>query len=392
MAASGLWMLPALSNDGVGMCDTATFVELPQLTPLTGAFDQSYDRVQDSCRQLPRHKPERRRLLPTESQRSTEFDKPSYTLRQSNSNYLRNREGVAGAVLTYNYFDGPDQKVTTAGAGSAYSFTVPDGSTGTVTPSKPGYVFTPPSKAFPNIAADQPQDFAAAPSPATATPIPGYLSVLINEVGYGGTSATANDQWIELYNPNPWNINVTNWILTGVGGSPGRITLTGVIRANCFLVIERNATVFQTPLPLVDGCRARTLVDSNFRLSTYGAALTLSSNIGALIDTANHDGGPWPAGVQNPDSGVRETKHGAPRQGGYGHGLVHVRRAATIAGGAGVRQGQPRCEGYTGRKELGQLCHRHTFSGADAIQDADSPAADAIRAHGAERVPAARRP
>ena len=300
--------------------------------------------------------------------------------------------GVAGAVLTYNYFDGPDQKVTTAGAGGAYSFTVPDGSTGTVTPSKPGYVFTPPSKAFPNIAADQPQDFAAAPSPATATPIPGYLSVLINEVGYGGTSATANDQWIELYNPNSWNINVTNWILTGVGGSPGRITLTGVIRANCFLVIERNATVFQTPLPLVDGCRARTLVDSNFRLSTYGAALTLSSNIGALIDTANHDGGPWPAGVQNPDSGVARRsmeRHGRADTDTDWYTFVGPPPSPLVLL---FDRDNHVVRGTPGEKNWANFVTATASPCAYVLGYANGPAADTLRAHGDQRVPAVGRP
>ena len=62
----------------------------------------------------------------------------------------------------------------------------------------------------------------------------------------------------------------------------------------------KNSTVFRDPLPKIGACRAGTLVDTSFNLSTFGSFLTLDSNTGALIDTANHDGGGMAGGCGKP--------------------------------------------------------------------------------------------
>jgi uncharacterized delta-60 repeat protein len=59
--------------------------------------------------------------------------------------------GIGGATLSYN--DGGAQTATADGSG-AYTITVPVGWSGTVTPSKTGYTFSPISKTYANLAAD----------------------------------------------------------------------------------------------------------------------------------------------------------------------------------------------------------------------------------------------
>ncbi len=59
--------------------------------------------------------------------------------------------GVAGATL--NYLDGAAKMVTADSSGN-YSFNVSPGWTGTVTPAKAGYVFTPPSRAYTDVTAN----------------------------------------------------------------------------------------------------------------------------------------------------------------------------------------------------------------------------------------------
>ncbi len=65
----------------------------------------------------------------------------------------------AGATLSYD--DGGPQTATADGSGG-YSFTVPNGWSGTVTPSLSGYAFLPEYRDYSNVAADLPgQDYSA---------------------------------------------------------------------------------------------------------------------------------------------------------------------------------------------------------------------------------------
>ncbi len=132
---------------------------------------------------------------------------------------------------------------------------------------------------------------------ATDTPTPGYeASLIINEVGWAGTRANANDYWVELYNPNAWDINVNkDWELDGAAGTDGKITLKGIVKAHCFMVLMRRAGTFKK-LPTVRGCKAITVVDNKMHLYTTGGILSLYYKGSHQIDSANSNGGAWPAG------------------------------------------------------------------------------------------------
>jgi hypothetical protein len=67
--------------------------------------------------------------------------------------------GAGGVVLSYT--DGTPKTATADGAGH-YSFSVPTGWSGTVTPSLAGYTFSPASRSYTNVRADQAgQDYTA---------------------------------------------------------------------------------------------------------------------------------------------------------------------------------------------------------------------------------------
>jgi hypothetical protein len=69
--------------------------------------------------------------------------------------------GVGGVVLSYIY--GTSKTVISQADGS-YSFQVPSGWSGTVTPSKSGYIFSPTNRTYTNVAEDQTaQDYSAIP-------------------------------------------------------------------------------------------------------------------------------------------------------------------------------------------------------------------------------------
>jgi len=62
--------------------------------------------------------------------------------------------------------------------------------------------------------------------------------VVINEIAWMGTKESANNEWIELFNPTDQKINLTDWILKAEDGSP-EISLKGFIPAQGYFLLER---------------------------------------------------------------------------------------------------------------------------------------------------------
>ncbi|MFN8454716.1 MAG: lamin tail domain-containing protein [Anaerolineae bacterium] len=128
------------------------------------------------------------------------------------------------------------------------------------------------------------------PTPIPPPPVPG--SVIINEVAWGGTAASSTDEWIELLNVTTQTISLTNWVITSTNGL--NIALSGVINPNDYYLIERtnNGVITDTLAELTPSFGSG--------LNNAGTTLFLSAS-GIMIDTANGDGGPWPAGSGSPD-------------------------------------------------------------------------------------------
>ncbi|RME39120.1 MAG: DUF11 domain-containing protein, partial [Thermoflexia bacterium] len=128
------------------------------------------------------------------------------------------------------------------------------------------------------------------------SPAPG--DVVIHEVAWGGTAANATHEWIELYNHTAADIDLTGWRLFSSDGKPD-ITLTGVISAFGYYLIERgtDSAISDIQADLVVSFGSST----GAGLSNEGEILTLTTPSGAVIDTANGNGGAWPAGSGSPD-------------------------------------------------------------------------------------------
>ena len=130
----------------------------------------------------------------------------------------------------------------------------------------------------------------AAPGTSSAAPgtvvLPG--DVVINEVAWGGTAASSSDEWIELKNNIAFPISLTGWTLTNTGSIS--VVLVGVIPAHGYFLLERgdNNTISDIP---ADQIYSNALL--NPPTSDH---LVLRDNTGGVIDTANGDGGTWPAG------------------------------------------------------------------------------------------------
>ena len=81
-------------------------------------------------------------------------------------------------------------------------------------------------------------------SSATSTQIVNInqMPIIINEIAWAGTDASAYDEWIELYNRSDENINLENWMLYSQDGSLNidfSNATDKIIEANNYYLIER---------------------------------------------------------------------------------------------------------------------------------------------------------
>lgn len=73
------------------------------------------------------------------------------------------------------------------------------------------------------------------------------LEVIINEIAWMGTVASANDEWFEFYNQTEQKINLEGWQLKAQDNSP-TINLKGEIASQGFFIFERTD---DTTLPTI---------------------------------------------------------------------------------------------------------------------------------------------
>jgi hypothetical protein len=116
------------------------------------------------------------------------------------------------------------------------------------------------------------------------------VAVVIDEVAWSGTAASSSDEWLELHNPGDEAVDLAGWTLSD--GGDVNLALHGTLPAGGFYLLERtdDTTVSDIPADLI----------YSGSLSNAGETLTLRDAGGAVIDTANGDGGAWPAGSAAP--------------------------------------------------------------------------------------------
>jgi hypothetical protein len=186
--------------------------------------------------------------------------------------------GVAGATVAYTGGS------TTADTNGDYSFTVSYGWSGTVTPSKTGYIFSPSSKTYTDVSADQIQGFTATIITYTI-----FGSLGTNGAGaivtYNSGSITANSSGDYAFSvPYNWSGTVTP-SKTGVLFSPTSRDYSNVTS-------DQTNQNYQTAL--LPGAFAKiSPLDKASGVST-GPTLTWNTSLGAVsyeycIDTTNND-------------------------------------------------------------------------------------------------------
>jgi hypothetical protein len=136
---------------------------------------------------------------------------------------------------------------------------------------------------------------------ATATPThTPTLGIIINEVAWMGTLASSSDEWIELYNRGSAAVDMNGWTLKSTDGAIS-ITITGSLPANDYYILAPASTFTDV------------VIDQNISatFSNDGKSLELRNAAGILIDTANSDGGAWPAGIASPTYATMERHAGS---------------------------------------------------------------------------------
>ena len=111
-------------------------------------------------------------------------------------------------------------------------------------------------------------------------------TVIINEIAWMGSTASSNDEWLELYNATDEEIDLTGWMLVAADGSPN-ILLEGIISPGAYFLLERTDDESVPEIP-ADQIYAGALGNT-------GEWLKLSNQNGTLIDQINASEG-WPAG------------------------------------------------------------------------------------------------
>jgi len=136
--------------------------------------------------------------------------------------------------------------------------------------------------------------------------------VLISEVAWAGTRASANDEWIELMNPGEDPISLQGWALTD--DNDIWVPLTGTLAPGGYVLLER------TDDDTISGRRAEIIYRG--ALSDDGERLRLIDPSGREIDLVNATGGAWPAGDKGSRASMERFARGwVTFDGEFGRGL-----------------------------------------------------------------------
>jgi hypothetical protein len=117
-------------------------------------------------------------------------------------------------------------------------------------------------------------------------------SLVINEINYNSSAAFDPGDWVELYNPMNYAMDISNWVFKDEDDLHAYVFSPGTsIPANGYLVIAFDMTAFHTLFPTVNNY----VGPMGFGLAGGGELIRLFDETGTLIDTVNYDDvAPWP--------------------------------------------------------------------------------------------------
>jgi hypothetical protein len=123
------------------------------------------------------------------------------------------------------------------------------------------------------------------------------ISVVINEINYNSHSEMDAGDWVEIYNPNDFPVDISNCIFRDQNptGNIFQIPPSQVVNANDYLVICGSIADFQQIFPDVHNCIGDFDGDEGFGLSGSGERIQLLSTEQQVLDEVIYDDvAPWP--------------------------------------------------------------------------------------------------
>ena len=118
------------------------------------------------------------------------------------------------------------------------------------------------------------------------------LPIVINEINYNSDEDFDSDDWIELYNPNPFYIDLSNYIFKDDDDAHiFEIEEGTILEGEGFLIIAKGVTKFKSIYPDVENI----IGDFDFGLSSDGDAVRIYNTLSELQDVVNYEPvNPWP--------------------------------------------------------------------------------------------------
>ena len=118
------------------------------------------------------------------------------------------------------------------------------------------------------------------------------LNLVINEINYKSSDEFDPGDWIEIYNPNEFSIDISSWVLKDDNDSNSFVFPEGIsIDAEGFLVVVRKFDNFEESFPEIENFTG----EFDFGLSSSGDAVRLYNSELILQDEVYYESeAPWP--------------------------------------------------------------------------------------------------
>lgn len=119
--------------------------------------------------------------------------------------------------------------------------------------------------------------------------------ITINEINYNSLEGSSSGDWVELYNPNSVNVNISGWYLQDNSGGYFSFPANTVMTPGSYLVIVEDGANFNSIFPNITYTGEFGTGLFSYQLSGSGEPLALYNANQILIDTVNYDDtAPWP--------------------------------------------------------------------------------------------------
>jgi len=123
--------------------------------------------------------------------------------------------------------------------------------------------------------------------------------IIISEIAWMGTNASANEEWIELQNIGSNTVSLSGWGVFKAGGDTQIRSLSGSLSSGQYLLVCRTTPTVTNPLSGICG------INGTFGgggLVNTGEHIVLKDSLGTIIQNLNFSSG-WPAG----DNSTKQT-------------------------------------------------------------------------------------